>query len=182
MFIQIFLALSLAFIAFPALAKSSVTACPSPKFLYLNYPGDICDTLNAKKDSDLILFTIGIHHPPPDSENDPSQGMLLKARTHDMFTKYILNDLSGMKRLPVPADSQLSYVYSSITVSKLTALTMVQEEYISVLQYERFPGTGIRRPRAPVGWASGSVEKWFDVSGKTKDGISHGYNLPFIRP
>lgn len=177
MFIQIILLLSLMFISTPALAKSLVATCPSPKFLSLRYEGDICDTLNAKQDSDLILFSIDMHRPPPDSENDPSQQTLLKTRTHDLFTKYTIYNTQGTMRLPVPADSLLSYYYDLVWMSKHTALAMVQEDYIGILEYQKIPTTGLMHPGTPTGQASGSIKKWFDASGKTKDGISRGYNL-----
>jgi hypothetical protein len=177
MFIQIILLLSLMFISTPALAKSLVATCPSPKFLSLRYEGDICDTLNAKQDSDLILFSIDMQRPPLNSENDPSQQALLKTHTHDLFTKYTIYNTQATMRLPVPADSQIDYSYSLVWMSKHTALLMVQEDYIGRLVYQKIPTTGIRHSSTPIRWAPGTVEKWFDASGKNKDGISHGHNF-----
>jgi hypothetical protein len=79
-------------------------------------------------------------------------------------------------RYSVPADSNLSYSYSLVLLSKRTALALVQEEYVGRLFIKtRFPSTAsIRKGAPPVGRRFRNGEGWVDATGRERPRSSKG--------
>jgi hypothetical protein len=117
----------------------------NPKFTGTN----VCDSLRLKNDADFMLFYISMKRPPPDSEENPEKRAQLKIWTQEMFTKYELWSMPFpdpvSKRLAVPSDSDQGWIYGQISMTKKTALELVDENYVLWLQITRIPTVGIGR-------------------------------------
>jgi hypothetical protein len=117
-------------------AQSADSSCASPKF----FQGNMCDTMSALADSARLFVNISLPRTVPDSENSPAYLAKVKVWSESLFTKYDLRTFQDtMTRLPVPPDSELSWSYGFIIMTKATALALVKESYIHRLEVRTSP-------------------------------------------
>jgi hypothetical protein len=119
-----------------ASTQTADSACANPKFS----PGNMCDTLSTLTDSSRLFVAIILPPPAPDSENTPAFKAKVKVWSESLFTKYDLRRYEDtLTRLPVPPDSELSWGYPSILMTKATALALVNESFIHRLEVRTSP-------------------------------------------
>ena len=164
-----------------ASAQSADSSCTSPKFLF---QGNMCDTMSNLTDSARLFVTVSLLPTVPDSMNSPAYLAKIKVWSESLFTKYDLRRYEDtLTRLPVPPDSEISWSYSFLIMTKATTLALVNESYVNQLEVRTSPPSTsiISRNTGPAKRENKPLEARVDALGRGIMGSNRSMNS-FIKP
>lgn len=162
-------------------AQSADSSCASPKILF---QGNMCDTMNTLTDSARLFVNISLPHTVPDSMNSPAYLAKIKVWSESLFTKYDLRTFQDtMTRLPIPPDSEISWIYGPLVITKATALALVNEAYIVQLEVRTSPPSTLiySGKTGPAKRENKSLELRFDALGRGIKPTNRSMNS-FVKP